>query len=153
MSKAKLRVLLTIPAMHTFIQEGDFGFYQTLVQILIPEVLRPIPPSLTQAIRNFAKSLESWLTAAMADCPTVISYTYHEKNETYTQYSLGYNNHQTFYCPLFLPNPAPLHLSEPPGPGSQSCAAEPAADQPDAGRPQQGRLCGCAGAGQLGVWV
>ena len=72
-----------------FLQEGDFGFYQSLVQILIPEVLRPIPPSLTQvhssylhiyisthyrhnphqAIRNFAKSLESWLTAAMVDCP------------------------------------------------------------------------------------
>ena len=71
------------------LQEGDFGFYQSLVQILIPEVLRPIPPSLTQvhssylhiyisthyspilhqAIRNFAKSLESWLTAAMVDCP------------------------------------------------------------------------------------
>lgn len=73
MSKAKLRVLLTIPSMHTFIQEGDFAFYQTLVEILIPEVLRPIPPSLTQAIRNFAKSLESWLTTAMADCPTEIT--------------------------------------------------------------------------------
>ena len=87
MSKAKLRVLLTIPAMHTFIQEGDFGFYQTLVQILIPEVLRPIPPSLTQAIRNFAKSLESWLTAAMADCPTVISYIHHEKMKLYSLFS------------------------------------------------------------------
>ena len=54
------------------LQEGDFGFYQTLVQILIPEVLRPIPPSLTQAIRNFAKSLEAWLTAAMVDCPEEI---------------------------------------------------------------------------------
>jgi len=27
------------------------------------------PGSLTQAIRNFAKGLESWLTAAMAGCP------------------------------------------------------------------------------------
>ena len=35
-------------------------------------MLRPIPPSLTQAIRNFAKSLESWLTAAMVDCPEEI---------------------------------------------------------------------------------
>ena len=91
MSKAKLKLLLTIPEVQSFIQvnfrtrqsqlsvnylyfhqEGDFGFYQTLVQILIPEVLRPIPPSLTQAIRNFAKSLESWLTAAMVDCPEEI---------------------------------------------------------------------------------
>ena len=35
-------------------------------------MLRPIPPSLTQAIRNFAKSLEAWLTAAMVDCPEEI---------------------------------------------------------------------------------
>jgi regulatory factor X 1/2/3 len=27
------------------------------------------PGSLTQAIRNFAKGLESWLTGAMTDCP------------------------------------------------------------------------------------
>ena len=73
LSKATMRQLLTIPALHTFIQDGDFAFYQSLVQILIPEVLRPIPPSLTQAIRNFAKSLESWLTAAMADCPADIT--------------------------------------------------------------------------------
>ena len=73
LSKATMRQLLTVPALQTFIQEGDFAFYQSLVQILIPEVLRPIPPSLTQAIRNFAKSLESWLTAAMADCPADIT--------------------------------------------------------------------------------
>ena len=72
MSKAKQKLLLTIPEMQAFIQEGDFSFYQSLVQILIPEVLRPIPASLTQAIRNFAKSLESWLTQAMVECPEQI---------------------------------------------------------------------------------
>ena len=35
------------------LQEGDFGFYQSLVQILIPEVLRPIPPSLTQVHSSY----------------------------------------------------------------------------------------------------
>jgi regulatory factor X 1/2/3 len=30
------------------------------------------PGSLTQAIRNFAKGLESWLTAAMTGCPEEI---------------------------------------------------------------------------------
>ena len=73
LSKATISLLLTMPELQSFIQEGDFAFYQSLVQILIPEVLRPIPPSLTQAIRNFAKSLESWLTAAMADCPPDIT--------------------------------------------------------------------------------
>lgn len=77
----------------------DNVLYQGLVEILIPDVLRPIPSewhpraarpcsplgqplhsvcpparsppagALTQAIRNFAKSLESWLTHAMVNIP------------------------------------------------------------------------------------
>ncbi|XP_067877178.1 MHC class II regulatory factor RFX1a isoform X5 [Heterodontus francisci] len=47
----------------------DNMLYQGLVEILIPDVLRPIPSALTQAIRNFAKSLESWLTNAMMNVP------------------------------------------------------------------------------------
>eukprot|EP00076_Gallus_gallus_P035944 XP_025001482.1 LOW QUALITY PROTEIN: MHC class II regulatory factor RFX1 [Gallus gallus] len=47
----------------------DHALYQGLVEILIPDVLRPIPSALTQAIRNFAKSLEGWLTAAMVHVP------------------------------------------------------------------------------------
>ncbi|MEQ2170715.1 hypothetical protein GOODEAATRI_003204 [Goodea atripinnis] len=43
----------------------DHLMYQALVEILIPDVLRPIPSALTQAIRNFAKSLEGWLSNAM----------------------------------------------------------------------------------------
>lgn len=71
--------------------------YQALVEILIPDVLRPIPSepqsptvvlacsllilvisqsyfllssgALTQAIRNFAKSLEGWLNNAMNAIP------------------------------------------------------------------------------------
>ncbi|XP_072309165.1 transcription factor RFX3 isoform X3 [Eucyclogobius newberryi] len=47
----------------------DHLMYQALVEILIPDVLRPIPSALTQAIRNFAKSLEGWLTNAMNAIP------------------------------------------------------------------------------------
>lgn len=43
-----------------------------MVDVLIPDVLRPIPSSLTQAIRNFAKNLENWLTSAMQGCPDKI---------------------------------------------------------------------------------
>uniref|UniRef100_A0A4W5LAN8 RFX1-4/6/8-like BCD domain-containing protein n=1 Tax=Hucho hucho TaxID=62062 RepID=A0A4W5LAN8_9TELE len=43
-------------------RDCDNTLYQGLVEVLIPDVLRPIPSALTQAIRNFAKSLESWLT-------------------------------------------------------------------------------------------
>ena len=40
-----------------------------MVEVLIPDVLRSIPNSLTQAIRNFAKNLEIWLVDSMAGCP------------------------------------------------------------------------------------
>ncbi|KAJ8251525.1 hypothetical protein GJAV_G00222280 [Gymnothorax javanicus] len=50
-------------------RDCDNTLYQGLVEILIPDVLRPIPSALTQAIRNFAKSLESWLSNAMMNIP------------------------------------------------------------------------------------
>lgn len=53
----------------TFVKKADYQFYQNLVEVLIPDVLRPIPGTLTQAIRNFAKGLEGWLLAAMKGCP------------------------------------------------------------------------------------
>uniref|UniRef100_A0A8C7L738 Regulatory factor X1 n=1 Tax=Oncorhynchus kisutch TaxID=8019 RepID=A0A8C7L738_ONCKI len=56
------------PVVH-WTRDCDNTLYQTLVEILIPDVLRPIPSALTQAIRNFAKSLESWLTSAMMNIP------------------------------------------------------------------------------------
>lgn len=43
-----------------------------MVDVLIPDVLRPIPSALTQAIRNFAKNLESWMSSAMTGCPEKI---------------------------------------------------------------------------------
>ena len=56
----------------TFVKKADYQFYQNLVEVLIPDVLRPIPGTLTQAIRNFAKGLENWLVAAMNGCPEEI---------------------------------------------------------------------------------
>ncbi|XP_077379932.1 MHC class II regulatory factor RFX1 isoform X7 [Festucalex cinctus] len=56
------------PVLH-WTRACDNLLYQTLVEILIPDVLRPIPSALTQAIRNFAKSLESWLSGAMMNIP------------------------------------------------------------------------------------
>ncbi|XP_005405797.1 PREDICTED: DNA-binding protein RFX2 isoform X7 [Chinchilla lanigera] len=53
----------------------DHILYQALVEILIPDVLRPVPSTLTQAIRNFAKSLEGWLTTAMSDFPQQVIQT------------------------------------------------------------------------------
>ncbi|CAJ1052651.1 MHC class II regulatory factor RFX1 isoform X1 [Xyrichtys novacula] len=67
--KAFLVVLCKFEPVLQWTKECDNLLYQTLVEILIPDVLRPIPSALTQAIRNFAKSLESWLTGAMMNIP------------------------------------------------------------------------------------
>ncbi|XP_076300057.1 regulatory transcription factor Rfx isoform X6 [Lasioglossum baleicum] len=69
LSKTKLYQICKCSEVQDFIQKVDYTFYQNLVEVLMPNVLRPIPSSLTQSIRNFAKGLESWLTSAMADCP------------------------------------------------------------------------------------
>lgn len=53
----------------------DHILYQALVETLIPDVLRPVPSSLTQAIRNFAKSLEGWLINAMSGFPQQVIQT------------------------------------------------------------------------------
>ncbi|XP_048505807.1 DNA-binding protein RFX2 isoform X13 [Athalia rosae] len=69
LSKTKLYQMCKCSAVQDFIRRVDYTFYQNLVEVLMPDVLRPIPSSLTQSIRNFAKGLESWLTSAMNDCP------------------------------------------------------------------------------------
>uniref|UniRef100_A0A3Q4IAL1 Regulatory factor X, 1b (influences HLA class II expression) n=1 Tax=Neolamprologus brichardi TaxID=32507 RepID=A0A3Q4IAL1_NEOBR len=66
--KSCLVVLCKFEPVLRWTRECDNLLYQTLVEILIPDVLRPIP-ALTQAIRNFAKSLENWLTGAMMNIP------------------------------------------------------------------------------------
>ncbi|KAL8598600.1 hypothetical protein ACOMHN_013483 [Nucella lapillus] len=67
--KEKMCLLCTYEPVQKFVRRADYAFYQALVEVLIPDVLRPIPSSLTQAIRNFAKSLEGWLRTAMQDMP------------------------------------------------------------------------------------
>ncbi|XP_024939248.1 DNA-binding protein RFX2 isoform X3 [Cephus cinctus] len=69
LSKTKLYQMCKCSEVQDFIRRVDYTFYQNLVEVLMPDVLRPIPSSLTQSIRNFAKGLESWLTSAMNDCP------------------------------------------------------------------------------------
>ncbi|XP_076371286.1 transcription factor RFX3-like isoform X2 [Tachypleus tridentatus] len=69
LNKSSLYKLCFCEEIQKLVRKVDYQFYQNLVDVLIPDVLRPIPSSLTQAIRNFAKSLEGWLTSAMAGCP------------------------------------------------------------------------------------
>nr|XP_033810909.1 DNA-binding protein RFX2 [Geotrypetes seraphini] len=67
--KDKLITLCKYDPVMKWMRSCDHILYQALVEILIPDVLRPVPSTLTQAIRNFAKSLEGWLTNAMNDFP------------------------------------------------------------------------------------
>ncbi|KAA3673924.1 regulatory factor X 1/2/3, partial [Paragonimus westermani] len=64
LSQERLFNLVSDSAVLQFVRLYDHTFYQSLAEVLIPNVLRPIPHTLTQAIRNFAKSLEeqaSWV--------------------------------------------------------------------------------------------
>ncbi|CAI8055731.1 Transcription factor RFX3 [Geodia barretti] len=63
--KEKLLLLTSLDLVTDYISACDYLLYQGIVDFLIPNVLRPIPGTLTQAIRNFAKSLESWLTGTV----------------------------------------------------------------------------------------
>ncbi|XP_071166007.1 DNA-binding protein RFX2-like isoform X6 [Mytilus galloprovincialis] len=67
--REKLYAVSTYEPLQEYVRKADYAFYQALVEVLIPDVLRPIPSSLTQAIRNFAKSLENWLKGAMTGVP------------------------------------------------------------------------------------
>ena len=58
--------------VETFIKETDYLLYQKLVNVLVPDVLRAVPSSLTQIIRNFAKSLENILIGSMSEMPKEI---------------------------------------------------------------------------------
>ncbi|XP_065556047.1 DNA-binding protein RFX2 isoform X3 [Lathamus discolor] len=72
LSKEKLINLCKYEPILKWMRSCDHILYQALVEILIPDVLRPVPSTLTQAIRNFAKSLEGWLMNAMSDFPPEI---------------------------------------------------------------------------------
>ncbi|XP_074193769.1 DNA-binding protein RFX2 isoform X2 [Rhinolophus sinicus] len=73
--KDKLVSLCKCDPILKWMRSCDHILYQALVEVLIPDVLRPVPSTLTQAIRNFAKSLEGWLTNAMSDFPQQVIQT------------------------------------------------------------------------------
>jgi regulatory factor X 1/2/3 len=69
LSQAQLFSLCTLPHIQTYIREMDMRFYQVLVDVLCPNVLRHMPSTLTQTIRAFAKRLESGLSVALQGAP------------------------------------------------------------------------------------
>ncbi|PNF37252.1 hypothetical protein B7P43_G00395 [Cryptotermes secundus] len=72
LSKTKLYLLCQCKPVQQFVQRVDCLFHQILVNVLIPDVLIPIPSSEIQEIRNFANGLVSYLKRVMANCPNEI---------------------------------------------------------------------------------
>lgn len=46
LSKDKLYVISRMTEVQSFIKSTDYSFYQSLIEVLIPDVLRPIPSKL-----------------------------------------------------------------------------------------------------------
>lgn len=65
LSRQKFMSMCLMAPVQRWIKDSDHMIYQSLVEVLIPDVLRPIPSALTQAIRNFAKGLEGTLTSVL----------------------------------------------------------------------------------------
>ncbi|XP_059052358.1 transcription factor RFX3 [Achroia grisella] len=66
LGRRALRRLASRREFAAWLLRADLRLHQCTVDMLMPDVLRPIPPQLTQAIRNFAKSVESALVAGSA---------------------------------------------------------------------------------------
>ena len=62
-----LKQICHVESLQKFVREADHSFYSILLDILIPDVLRPVPSSLTLVLRNFAKNLSDWIDMAMSD--------------------------------------------------------------------------------------
>ncbi|KAM3961563.1 LOW QUALITY PROTEIN: regulatory transcription factor Rfx [Aphomia sociella] len=63
LGRRALRRLAARRGVARWLRAADLRLHQRAVDMLLPDVLRPIPPQLTQAIRNFAKSVEGALVA------------------------------------------------------------------------------------------
>ncbi|KAL6734990.1 hypothetical protein Aduo_005473 [Ancylostoma duodenale] len=73
LSQQQLFSLCTLPQIQHWVVSLDLAFYQTLVDILVPDVLMSnMSPFLTQSCRNFAKNVEHYLKKAMQGAPEII---------------------------------------------------------------------------------
>lgn len=68
-NRSKMLLVCKMKAVEEFVRNVDYKVYQHVLEILLPDVLRPIPSGMTQAIRNFAKILESSVASTMQGYP------------------------------------------------------------------------------------
>ncbi|KAK6733896.1 hypothetical protein RB195_017579 [Necator americanus] len=73
LSQQQLFSLCTLPQIQHWVVSLDLAFYQTLVDVLVPDVLMSsMSPFLTQSCRNFAKNVEHYLKKAMQGAPEIM---------------------------------------------------------------------------------
>ncbi|KAL5250321.1 hypothetical protein ACHWQZ_G016160 [Mnemiopsis leidyi] len=68
-SKEVLLPLCEYEWVQEWVKVIDYSVYQMLIDIVMPDVLHPIPGSLTQMIRNFAKNMETVMLHALSGLP------------------------------------------------------------------------------------
>ncbi len=71
--RRKMSQLMQMAEVRQFVLDADYAFYQKLANFLMPKVLKSIPNNLTQAIRNFAKSLDGWMASAVSRAPADVA--------------------------------------------------------------------------------
>ena len=65
LEKAEMGDVFESKRVRDYVTRSDCLGYQKIVDFFLPKVLSPIPSPLTQSIRNFAKSIEAWVTKAV----------------------------------------------------------------------------------------
>ncbi|XP_065372315.1 DNA-binding protein RFX2-like [Calliphora vicina] len=69
LSRSKLKLLSLSSVVQNFVRTVDYQFFQNLVDVIIPDVLRSVPNALTQAVRSLAKHMDAWICEAMLGIP------------------------------------------------------------------------------------
>ena len=69
LSVIKFMSLCEVKEVIDFVKQCDYQFYQFCIEILIPDVLGTLPPTLVQSIRQLAKHLDGWLRNALTNVP------------------------------------------------------------------------------------
>lgn len=147
LNQQQLYSLCTLTPVHKFMTEMDEKFYQVLIDILMPSVLRQIPSTLTQTVRSFAKRLESGLSNALRTAPPAmrkIKVSYYLSVEKMKQPS----DHR---CACPGEYSSSLHVPQSPGTGRASGVDLVAATTANASGSVSSRLRYSVRTGRLGV--
>ncbi|GAU88380.1 hypothetical protein RvY_01089 [Ramazzottius varieornatus] len=69
LSYDKFYLIIGNQAVQDLVMDIDVEFFNSVLNVLVSDVLKPIPSSVTQAIRDFAKRMEGWVKESMTKMP------------------------------------------------------------------------------------